>query len=170
MPVQFALAAADLGWPPLIEPIILGLVDRYPQAALRRVAIVDAPKGDRSMASTEGGVISLNAFWFGQEPQALQTAALMPPGWHGAMTAEPAHVATHEFGHVLSDALVGDWKSQIEAYRIAATCDADLSPSHYALGDADEFFAELFAVVELGFATSAQKRALWSVLRASDLV
>lgn len=158
--ITFDLAAAHPGWPSLIEPILADLADRYPQAPLRRVTVVSRPAGDRSMAATDDGTISLNAFWFARDPSHLRASATLPPLWHGPMTEEPRHVLTHEFGHCLSAALPDGWADRAQEMRLRATDAPARAPSPYALASADEFWAELFALNELGFADRDQRMAL----------
>lgn len=112
------------------------------------------------MASSDAGTISLNAFWFARDPSHLRASATLPPLWHGPMTEEPRHVLTHEFGHCLSTALPAGWKSRAEELRLRATAAPDAAPSPYSLASADEFWAELFALNEMGYADRDQRMAM----------
>lgn len=115
------------------------------------------------MAFTENNTIGLKSFWFEQEPQVLQAEALSPPFFHGPMTAEPVHVLTHEFGHVFCSNFQQGWKARAEVARLACTRATPSALDGYALGDPDEFTAELFALCELGFASHIQRVMFYEI-------
>jgi hypothetical protein len=158
--VTFNLAAAHPDHRKLIERIITNLVDRYPWVPLRAVRIYEPRSADdHSMGNADTpGTIALNAHWFAQPPSLLQAEALacrkvMINGreisWH-PMIEEPTHVLTHEYGHVVTDALP-DWREwAVGGWRSALT-NPDNAVSGYALADPAEFFAEEFAAAELNF-------------------
>ena len=110
--ISFDLDHAHPAYRRSLTRILTDLAEKYPRAPLKRVELFEAKPGDRSLGSTEdGGVIRFSSFWFCRDPAFLQAAAKKcieveadsrPVLWHGTMIAEPLHVATHEFGHVLS--------------------------------------------------------------------
>lgn len=171
--VEFDLARATGDHRARIEAVISGLVRKYPAVSLRSVRTYDPVAGDRSMGNAdEPGVIRLNARWFARSIGDLEKAAqrtAMPLGdgrtvaWHGPMTVEPDHVLTHEFGHRLADR-VPAWREWQHAGWLASTADPDLAPSGYALTDEDEWGAEFFALVELGFGNPDQVREMQALL------
>ena len=176
MTIEFALADAHAAYCEKIEAIVTGLAQRYPWVPLRRVKLFEPRGNDQSLGNAdEPGQISLSARWFAAEPNLLQEAALHKAevaigagrvmAWHGAMLQEPAHLLTHEFGHVASQALPAyrDW-SDTEWRR--GTSDPDAAPSGYSLTNADEFFAECFAEFALGLAPPDRARAIADLIRS----
>ena len=170
--IDFHLDKADKGYQEKIVVILTALQSRYPQAKLREVCIFDPKPDDKSMGNTVKGVIRLNAFWFSKKPSFLQEAAvkdiIVPVNgkrvsWHGALISEPEHVLTHEFGHVLTDALP-NWKEWARPRFKQATMNPETAPSGYALADMDEFFAENFALVDLGLASEARTKDLYEFI------
>jgi hypothetical protein len=159
--IKFDLASAHQEHHKLIERIIGNLADRYPWVPLRTVRIYEPRSADdRSMGNADTpGTVALNAYWFAQPPSLLQAEALacrkvMINGceisWHGPMIEEPVHVVTHEFGHVVTDA-IPDWREwAVGGWRSALT-NPENAVSGYALSDPAEFFAEEFAAAELSF-------------------
>jgi len=173
--VKFYLDNAHSEYQPKIESILRGLLSRYPFVKLKAVHIFEPNEDDKSLgnASTPGE-IALNAFWFSRDPKLLGHAALKDVivdvngrriAWHGALFIEPEHVLTHEFGHILSEKLPG-WEEWTTPRWRAATANPQLAPSGYALSkDVDEFFAEEFALFELGFAGKAQTEEFERLLK-----
>jgi hypothetical protein len=163
--VDFDLSGAHPDYRRDVPEILLPLASRYPGARLRSVSLYVPKPGDTSMAATyPGGDVRLNSHWFARDPAHLAVAALhlsvvdvggFQVGWHGPMVREPEHLLTHEFGHVVWQSLpqrvVEEWAG--DRWR-ASTRDPQRSPGGYALAhDPPEFFGEMFALVDLGFAT-----------------
>lgn len=169
--IDFDLGDAHPKFQRLIPEILLPLRDRYPGAKLSSVGVYQPRRGDTSMgATTSDGKITLNAYWFARDPAELSKAARryaiidatgFPMGWHGPMIAEPPQLLTHEFGHCvyfgLPEREIEEWSE--ERWR-AATRRPELAPSGYALTSPPEFFGEMFALCELGLATSDEVAAL----------
>jgi hypothetical protein len=168
--VEFDLSEAHPDYKRDIPAILELLMGLYPAAELRSVKLYQPKSGDTSMGATyPGGEIRLNSYWFTSEPTQLSESALhhtivdvggVQMGWHGPMVWEPRQLLTHEFGHVIWQALP---KRQVEEWAgdrwREATRNPRLAPSAYALAGnppAEEFFGEMFALVHLGFATDAQ--------------
>jgi len=161
MGVEYDLGKAHPVYRRAIPPLVERLAWLYPKAPLRRVRVYEPAQSDRSLANEDRpGVISLNLLWFGAEPETLQRRALQLPRYHGPMIEEPQHVLTHEFGHVLCEALEAGWQDRAAEAWASATAEPERAPTPYALSDPDEYFAELFALAELGFATREQRRRL----------
>lgn len=159
--VEFALAGAHPGYQAIVPVLIGNLVDRYRHCPLRRVALYRPGDHDRSMGNEDQpGVIRLNGYWLEQDPAVLQRKAMTPPFFHGPMIAEPQHLLSHEFGHVLSDSYTDGWRDRALEYWQELTYVPERSPSLYALADIDELVGELFALVDLGFATKKQRSRL----------
>lgn len=129
----------------------------YPRSRLRAVRTY-RKAGDESIAYEAAGEIHLNLFWFGRSGDHLRLAGERGhrhgvsgvAAWHDGMVREPAHVLTHEFGHVLARDLPGyqEFASQGHA---AALGDPKLAATGYCLVDSpDEWFAETFAAGLLG--------------------
>lgn len=160
--IAFDLDRAHPWYRFVIRNQIWTLVDKYPQAPLKRVRIYrPASADDRSLGNAnENGVISLNEHWFAQPPEVLQREAenwpLMPLGggrfikWHGNMLKEPEHCGTHEFFHVLAEA-IPDIDEFSTAGWLNDTENPDEAVSGYALADPAEWWAESATAAELGF-------------------
>lgn len=173
VPFEMSLGLAHPDYVPILERVYGTLAHRYPWAPLKEVRIYQGRGHDRSMGSTSGdGVISFNSYWFSQPLAFLHEAGeghhTVPVGnsmiaWHGPMTEEPAHVLTHEFGHVIALADPRFLKWSRKRWRSAtANVFADIQPSGYALEDADEYWAEVFALNELGYTYDEDvARMLW---------
>jgi DNA topoisomerase-1 len=152
--VDFELDAAHPAHRVKIEGMIRGLCARYPRVPLKAVRIYQPEPDDRSMGNAdEDGVISFNGFWFSQDPQVLEDAAvedfIVPVagkmmGWHGAMIDEPEHVIAHEFGHFAIQSLP-ELKQWAEELWQELTEDPAKAPAGYALAGPDECGAEVFA-------------------------
>lgn len=176
--VQFDIAGAHPDYRRSIPDILTPLTEQYPGAVLKSVVLFRPAPGDTSIGGTTDGVIRLNSYWFTRGPSLLRRAAAnrhavevggVRMGWHGPMVDEPAHVLTHEFGHVSWDALprreVEKWTR--ERFR-AATRDPRRAPSGYALvGNPPllEFWAEEFTLVHMGLATDEEAADMRDVLR-----
>ena len=134
------------------------------------VRTVTPKDGDRSRGNAHTpGEIHLNLFWFSAPPEMLIEAgeaegavperALdglvrhggipQPLLWHGGIP-QPFQILVHEFGHVLIQRLGQPAEDLCRSMWIEATTNFALTPSGYALTDADEFGAELFVGVEAG--------------------
>src|SRR6266851_3602901 len=163
--VKFQLDDAHPKYRDKIEGILTGLLARYPSVNLKSVSLFNPLKDDKSLGNSNNpGEIRLNSFWFSKDPSLLENAALEDVmvningrdiAWHGLLVQEPEHVLTHEFGHLLSD-VVSNWDKWVEPRWQASIIDPQLAPSAYALSDLDEFWAETFALVELGLASKSQ--------------
>lgn len=152
-------------------PLVLGaLCARYPRAVLRRVVLYPRRPHDESMGNVnERGTVALNPRWFAADPGELRAAATsrtaMPLGdgrylaYHGRMTEEPAHLLTHEFGHVIQDCAPG-WQELTAPLLAEARARPDLAPAAYGLCSAVEYWAELFAATELGLASGPHVDAM----------
>ena len=137
-------------------------MQKYPGADLKDIKIGQMIEENHSLGNVNvKGVIEFNPYWFTAPPSMLQEAARgnreMPLGkglgtmpYHGEMIEEPQHVVTHEFGHILCYKLP-HWEKFATALLNQATDDPSLAPAGYALANPIEYFAELFACVELGF-------------------
>jgi hypothetical protein len=81
------------------------------------------------------------------------------------MVEEPQHLLTHEFGHVVWQSLP---RREVEEWAASrwrpATRYPRRSPSGYALTDPPEFFGEMFALVDLGYATDDEASDLMSLI------
>jgi hypothetical protein len=156
------------GVPDEIARQIVDIVDRcsskYPQADLKGVRLYEPKPGDRSLGNEDShGWLSLNSLWFAGDIDQLRTAAQSEPLWHGPMTEEPRHVTLHEFGHVLAESITG-CAARAETLWQAATANPKSAPSRYSLTASPEFVAELFALVEMGFADQQQREDLrWAL-------
>lgn len=171
MAVNFDLARAHPEFRRIIPAILLPLAEHYPGAKLNAVGLYEPKDGDTSMGATYfDGRIQLNLYWFGRAPSELSAAAGchavvnvggVPIGWHGPMMWEPSQVLTHEFGHCIWNGLpqdrVEDWATP--RWR-EATRRPHTAPSGYALASPPEFYAEMFALCELGLATADEVRDL----------
>jgi hypothetical protein len=165
--VEFNIAGAHPDYQRDVPAILLPLTDLYPGVRLSSVSLYEPKPGDTSMGATyPDGEIRLNPYWFTREPTHLGKAALhhaivevggVQMGWHGPMVWEPRQLLTHEFGHVVWQALpqreVEEWAGGRWS---AATREPYLAPGGYALTSRDEFFGEMFALVHLGFGTDAE--------------
>lgn len=175
--IEFDLAGAHPEFRRVVPSVLLPLSRRYPGARLRRVRIYDPEPGDTSMGETrEDGEIRLNKYWFSRDPAHLSSAARRravvevggtPMGWHGPMTWEPEQVLTHEFFHCVYNGLPRDLVEGWTAERWRrATRNPHLAPSGYALASGGiEYFAEIGALCELGFATEGEVRDLAEITR-----
>jgi hypothetical protein len=166
--VKFDFQKAHPEYRPLLQARFTGLVEKYPCAALRRVYVgLPRREDDQSMGyyDQDKDEVWLNSFWFSKSPSVLQQAAKNPPLFHGAMSAEPEHLAAHEFGHALEYGL-GFEELDPRAQEIwrEATRSPESACAQYGLTNATEHFAELFACCELGFATEEQRAQLRYVM------
>lgn len=173
--VDYRLDKAHPEYQQIIPTTFDRLIARYPFATLKRVELIDPiSKTDTSMgAALPGGVVQLNAYWFAGVPDRLNDAAkrdtLVPIGdrkirWHGPMMDEPAQVLSHEFGHIIEQAapeIIGMWAAKQWQ---AATEQPVLAPTGYSLANAAEYWAEAFAMFDLGFASEAQANAVKALL------
>lgn len=170
----YELADAHPYYREAIPQVLRALAARYPRAALRRVCLYPARPRDESMGNVnERGVIALNPRWFAADPDVLRRAATgrtaFPLGdgrqvaYHGSMIAEPLHVLTHEFGHVVQYDVDG-WERFTSPLLREARADPSLAPAGYALANATEYWAELFAACELGAATGPHVSAMRQLL------
>jgi hypothetical protein len=165
--VKYDLAKAHADYRGLIPPIVEALLAKYPRAALREVYVGD-PRNDKDISlgyyDEDTKKIWMNSYWFQQSPLVLQKAAKSSPLFHGRMTAEPEHLVHHEFGHSV------DWADhqKIAARRkevwVAATKDPKSAVAAYGLTNDTEYYAELFAAVELGLASEPQVAAFRYVM------
>lgn len=157
------------GFHPYFQVAIPAIFERlrakYPRAPLKQVRLTKLKEGDTSMGNaTQPGVIAFNPHWFARDPMYLQQAATEKTAfslgdgrmiaYHGLMTEEPVHVITHEFTHVLTEALPG-WREWSRARWLEATKLPSLAPAGYALANEIEYFPELFTAMELGLYTDA---------------
>lgn len=159
--VVFDLDLAHPWYQFVIRDQIWQLIEKYPQAALKRVRIYQPTSSDDvSLGHTiDKGIISLNEYWFSRPPEVLQREAdswpLMPNRggrlikWHGEMNREPEHCVTHEFFHVLADS-VPDIDELAAAGWLEDTSDPSAVVSGYALTNPDEWWAESATAAELG--------------------
>ena len=143
------------------------LAANFPGVKVTRVALYQPEERDESLGSAyEDGTILLNPFWFSRDPTHLELAAKHRPitvvgdielGWHGPMVHEPQHVLVHEFGHLVWNSLPNGVAEKWSTSRWrAATRNTSLAPTGYALANPSEFFAEMFALCELGYGTPDQ--------------
>lgn len=165
--IDFDLDGLHPSYERAVLDVIRGLDLDYPMDAVRRVEVYRPAGDDESMGcSSAAGVISLNGRWFSRPINELREAAreddqvilatgAPPIGYHGGME-EPIHVLTHEFAHCLADVLPG-WREFAEPHWRASCADpaACRPPSGYALASADEFFADAFAAMRLGYPSEA---------------
>ena len=168
--VEYQLEKAHPQYQPLIESILIPLCEKYPRCPIKLVRLYDLKEGDRSIANADNkGVISLNPYWFIQSPDVLNAAShgdrMINVGdgilvaYHGDMLDEPNHVMVHEFGHLLTDALPG-WKEFITPLWQEALNQPELTPAGYGLTNIIEYWAELFAAVELGISDNPHVMAM----------
>lgn len=158
--IEYRLRGAHPGYREVVPKILGRLVEQYSGAMLDEVSLYPYRAGDRSLANVnQRGRISLNPYWFAVSPTYLATAAktrvdvpvmrsLTLP-FHGAMTEEPVHVLTHEFGHCVWDACKNP-EGFTEPLLAQARKDPTIAPAVYGLTNTIEYFAELFAAVHLG--------------------
>ena len=153
---QIDLAAFHPTYHAPMQDTFADLTRRYPVANLQKVLAFDRP-GDESMGYATKNAIHLNRHWFSKPLDVLRRAAIGGrilrgaegvAAWHDDMD-EPRHVLTHEFGHLLADALPGYAAFARDGW-LAATREPGLAASGYSLADPDEWFAETFAAAELG--------------------
>lgn len=175
MEIEYDLSDAHPDFVTQIPEIVGPLALRYPTAVLRRVGLYQLVPGDASMGrASPDGAVEFNPFWFGRDPRFLAEAAKDHPvvdvggismAWHGPMVDEPAHVVTHEFAHCVWYGLPPERASNwADARWLAATRDPSLAPTGYALANAVEYFAELFALVELGHGTQLDWTEVWDLV------
>lgn len=133
---------------------------------MRRVELFDPKPEDLSIGNVDQpGVVALSLRWFSQDPTALRRAALAEPRFHGPLTAQPNQAIAHEFGHCLLDGLGAAAQRRNEAAWDRATRDPSLAPGPYALAaGGNEYFAELFAALDLNVITGPQRAALSYIL------
>lgn len=170
--MKYELADAHPAFRPLIKRTIDDLFEQYPRCPLRAVRIYARKPGDRSMGNTtENGVISLNPYWFARDPAILEEAGRKQPIvrvgrvellWH-IPAQEPIHVLVHEFGHVLGPTLDGYQEWCLSWWR-RATANPENAPTGYALANPTEYFAEAFALTELGYSGKSWQESLLEML------
>ena len=130
---------------------------RYPWVRLKKVSLFTKP-GDKSLGTTTPDGIMLNSYWFSRDPKYLKLAAIagtdrgdpkMPP-FHGM--PEPIHTVIHETGHAVQFALEdnSDYQKLHQALFRKVRQDPTTAVSGYAIANADENWAEIFASVHLG--------------------
>ena len=174
MAVKFLLDNAHPDYRSKVEGILTGLLSKYPFVDLKLVHVFTPDKDDKSMGNANvKGEIALNGFWFSRDLKFLEESALRDVfvdvggrriAWHGKLVVEPDHVLTHEFGHLLSDK-IPKWEEWTKPRWREATANPNLAPSGYSLSsDIDEFWAELFALIELGLASREQIRDFCTLL------
>ena len=159
-----------------VRDVISGLAADYPLVGDLRVELYRR-EGDGSLGcAPERGLIRLNSRWFGRPIEELRAAAetddlVWASGvaleWHGGMV-EPGHVLTHEFGHQLQFMTPG-WAEFTEPHWRQSCLDPAhcRPPSGYALGSPDEFWADAFAAMRLGY-ESEVARLLREFLQAGN--
>ena len=158
MPIDFDLGDAHPDFRRAIPEILLPLAERYPGARLTSVCLYRPEPGDTSMGATlPSGEIILNSYWFSRSPDELSAAAKrhavvlvddVPMGWHACMP-EPKQILIHEFFHAFRNGHPDVMRWADDAWA-RSTRRLELSPSGYALSDAEEFWAEAMATRELG--------------------
>jgi hypothetical protein len=150
-----------------IPKILDGLKKRYPMVELDTVELCPFKEGDHSLGNaTKKGRIQFNPYWFTKPIAVLNEASrdktpmklkacgsdsdkMVTIPYHGAMISEPHHVVTHEFGHLVSDA-IPQWEAFADSMMKWARQDPhEFSPGGYSLTNPAEFFAELFAETEI---------------------
>jgi hypothetical protein len=172
--MKFNLGKAHPEYRQIIPSVLTGLLAKYPFVPLKEVHLFDPATEDQSMGNaTVPGVIALNSFWFAQDPELLRDAGQSDImvcingydiAWHGKMVNEPEHLLTHEFGHILSQVLP-EWHDWTCSRWEKAMINPQLAPSGYALGTPSEYFAEMFALVELGLADETQTEDFYRLLK-----
>jgi hypothetical protein len=164
MSIKFDFSLAHPDYPSLLQPRFVDLLERYPQAALKRVYVGEPRrKHDLSMGfyDEDSSEIWLNGYWFSKPPAVLQKAARTPPFFHGAMIEEPLHLCIHEVFHAIEYGMgFRELNKRAEKVWRDATKIPRLAPADYALSNPVEFFAELGACVEMGLATEEQQAQL----------
>ena len=165
--MKYDLKLAHADYRSVIPEIIDGLLTKYPRAALTQV-YVGKPRNEKDISigyyDEKAKKIWLNQYWVGRDPSFLQKAAKTEPLFHGEMTAEPAHICCHEFGHAV------DWSDHQKIAKrrkevwVAATKDPKSAVAAYGLTNDVEYFAELFAAVEMGVAREGQIAAFRYVM------
>jgi hypothetical protein len=161
--VEFLLNNAHPTFQEQIPAVYEGLLKRYPFTKLNRVELYEPRGHDTSMAAAfPNGIIRLNSYWFTGAPDRINDAAKRDAAievdgkeilWHGPMVSEPLHVLVHEFGHVIEEALKQAAREWSRPRWMFATIMPDKAPSGYALANSTEYFAEAFALYDLGFAS-----------------
>jgi hypothetical protein len=172
--VNFLLTGSHADYKEIIEGTYEKLCKKYPFVDLSKVELYRPEENDTSMANASaGGVIRLNKYWFRYHPDALNKAAkkdVFVPArdevilWHGPMVEEPEQVLTHEFGHVVEQANTGVVQEWAKKRWLEATKKPSLAPSGYGLTNPSEFFAEAFALYELGLADEKQQEEMYQLL------
>lgn len=159
--VELALDDLHPSYANVVPDTIFQLTERYPWGGPVRVQLY-GKTGDRSLGFTKGNTISLNRFWFCQPRAVLQKAAAegaqhgvrQIAEWHDAMTDEPAHLLTHEYGHVLEPVLQRRTRGNFDDFRerlfAIVRRDPRSAPTGYCLVDEAENWAETFACGHLG--------------------
>jgi hypothetical protein len=174
--VEYRLDKAHPDYRRVIVQAYADLQMAYPFVKLTRVELIDptSPTDTSMGAALPGGIIQLNAYWFAADPVTLNDAAKrdieISAGdvkllWHGLMVKEPDQVLSHEFGHLIEQSapkVVQDWASLRWK---AATRTPDLAPSGYALANSTEYFAEAFALFDLGLSDPASAADMKTLLR-----
>jgi hypothetical protein len=157
--IDLDLSGAHPDYRPVVDALFTELLARYPFAALRSMRIGPPRRlGDISMGYYDQDTqdIRFNAYWFARPPEVLQRAAMTPPFFHGEMTDEPRHVVTHEVMHAVQRSIPRIKPRMTEAWAYATRHPESMS-ADYAFSDETEYFAELGALVDMGFATDAQR-------------
>lgn len=137
------------------------LQERYP-FRVEQVELYEPRGHDMSMgAAYPDGTIKLNAYWFAGTPDRLNDSAKRDTRivaddqeleWHGPMVKEPEHVLVHEFGHIIEFGLGSNVKQWSKPRWLLGTIMPATAPTGYALTNDSEYFAEAFAMYELGYA------------------
>jgi hypothetical protein len=147
-------------WHAPAEATLGRLTDDYPDVELSELTLFDRP-GDLSLGHCDPRRIILNAYWFSQprsffEEATLRARSVAPPWappWHGrigGISHEFDRLLTHEFGHLLMDALGEPAEEFAERGFVAAVVDPTGAVSGYSLVDPHEWFAETFAGMRFG--------------------
>lgn len=168
------------GLHPSYDAPVRGTYDRlaatFPAARLRAVRTF-RHTGDESLAYESSGAIHLNLFWFGRDLGHLVRASAAgrisgEPGmadWHDGM-AEPRHVLTHEFGHVLAHSLRG-YREFADRMHREVLRDPTRAATGYAVLNPNEWWAETFAASllgDVGAMRNSQVRAVREFIRGAS--
>lgn len=158
--IAFDLAGLHPSFERVVVDTLRGLDADYPHDCVRLVRLADL--GDSLADADQPGVINLNREWFSApltelskfskpEDQLVWVSPEIQLLWHGGMV-EPQHVLTHEFAHQLAVKLPWAAAWAEERWRAALADPVHRrAPSGYALADPDEFWADAFAAMRLGY-------------------
>lgn len=147
--------------------ITLGrLLKKYDVVQCNGIDVYQPEGFDQSLGSASDGWIHLNGFWFSDPIYKLQEAAKVgdrrPQSdiatFHGGM-AEPEHVITHEFWHLMAEQAYQRDLKLMSVVRIGyqiALAKPSLAVTGYALANEQEWLAETGAALDMGVTDNEQ--------------